>query len=232
MNDFRKMIDPLMFGIKLRDTLETKDLSHISNYIRDAAEASKKDEIRKNSRANMQDSAEFSRNIQDLITQSLLPMKGTLGGMPTGLPEGMFGGSPGLGGLSGLNEYIQNIINQSLKLSQVQPIQQPVAQAKDTRSAEVILEEQDEGVKIFEAHDYVIVRIAVPPNINERQVRVRIGMNKLMIKWAPRGKEQIVNLPYDVKNEGLSATMKNRTLEVSIPKEHNPDTRQIDIRFS
>lgn len=87
-------------------------------------------------------------------------------------------------------------------------------------------EEQNEPQKpvainsmLFEIHGFVIIRANIPDGIDEKTIKVFFSPGYITIKGDPSGEDHIVQLPPGTMQEGATATIKNRILEIKIPKE-------------
>lgn len=219
MYDIRKLIDPLLLGMKVRDSMKSGDPSHIQDYMLDVL----KNSIHKpgDAQGGLQGGTsrapgnlDIQKQIQDTLSQSLSQIQGV----------------PGMGESSHLQNYIQSILNQSLSQSLGNTMGMPPMlpnMGGNFRQAE---QSSKENAEVFQTHDYVFVRVPVPDQVDERRIDMHIGLNRVVLKWAPGGKEHVIQLPVDVKNEGVAAAVKNRILEIKMPKEKNPDLKKVRIQ--
>lgn len=73
--------------------------------------------------------------------------------------------------------------------------------------------------QLFEIHGFVIVRVAVPEDIDEKDIKLSIAASHITIKGDPSGNDHIIPLPPGTKKEGAVAAFKDRILEIKIPRE-------------
>lgn len=219
-----KILDPLMLAMKMRDSFRTGDNIHVQNYLQDtlANSLSRSRNINSSNASRSVDTAQLNEHVSRSVNQYLEQMKSM----------------PGTANYSGLQEYIEGIIRQSINQSfgnslgmPASPLQYKPKGASDT-GHESRISEDNEKAEIFEAHDYILVKIQVPQNVYERNLSVRTSSSKVFIKWSPKSHEQVIQLPADVKKEGVKAVIKNHIMELSIPKEENTNSRQVDIDYT
>lgn len=73
--------------------------------------------------------------------------------------------------------------------------------------------------QLFEIHGFVIVRTAIPEDIEERDIKISIAPSHVTIKGDPSGNDHMIPLPPGTKKEGAVAAFKDRVLEIKIPRE-------------
>lgn len=213
-----KNIDPLILTMKLRDSFKNGDNTQLQNYMKDIFIKSLSQS--NNNSSSSIDSNQLNENINSMVNQYLEQMSS----------------SSDTGNYSELRNYIDTAIrqtvNQSFGKSLNYSMDQPTTnrQKKKNPGRKIKTENSDERVEIFEAHDYIIVRVGVPDNVHERNIQVHVSTNKIFIKWGLPGLEEVIQLPADVEKEGIKAVIKNRILEIIIPKEQNIDLKSVNIK--
>jgi HSP20 family molecular chaperone IbpA len=85
--------------------------------------------------------------------------------------------------------------------------------------------------QVFETHDYMISRVAIPDEIDEMNLKVFIDTNRLILTGLPDNKTYTIQLPMNGRYAGSKATAKDQILEIRVPKESHRNYREIDINF-
>lgn len=215
MYDIRRFIDPLVLGIKVRDSIRSGNPSYIQDYMIDILKNSvNQTRDGQGNAARTPSSPNVQKQIQDTVTQSLSQIQGV----------------PGMGDASYLQKYVLNLLNQTLGQILGQTLDTPAAASKLGRNSRQAAPHSKENAEVFETHDYVFVRVPVPEQVDERHIDTQIGPSRVVIKWAPGGKEHVIQLPADVKNGGASASVKEHVLEIKIPKEQRPNLKKVQIQ--
>ncbi|MBM7646524.1 HSP20 family molecular chaperone IbpA [Scopulibacillus daqui] len=73
---------------------------------------------------------------------------------------------------------------------------------------------------IFETHNMILTRIAIPEQTNPGDIKVFFDTNKLFIQGIDMGRDLYVNLPANGYAKGSSAVIKDHFLEIKIPKKN------------
>ncbi len=143
------------------------------------------------------------------------------------------------GNTAELPALIQELLMQSVANPLTQAILAPLAQSlalplsqyfsnmnysnarKETIIREDIQEETSNRLypQSFEIHGFVIVRTAIPDDIDEKDIKISIAPSHVTIKGDPSGNDHMVPLPPGTKKEGAIAAFKDRVLEIKIPRE-------------
>jgi len=72
---------------------------------------------------------------------------------------------------------------------------------------------------LFEIHGFVVIRANIPEEVNVRDIKVFYSPGYITIKGDPSGEDHVVQLPPGSMQEGATAAIKDRILEIRIPKE-------------
>ncbi|MCH5584638.1 Hsp20/alpha crystallin family protein [Shimazuella sp. AN120528] len=84
--------------------------------------------------------------------------------------------------------------------------------------------------EVFETHDYMIVKLPIPENINPRDVSVFLDTNILMISGLGKDMEKIT-LPMNGSFTGCQGYVKNGIMEIRVPKNEKKNFREIMIKY-
>jgi HSP20 family molecular chaperone IbpA len=144
------------------------------------------------------------------------------------------------GDTSGLPNFIQEVLVQSVANPLTQALMAPLAQSlaaplsqyfsssvhQNAKNEPAIQEEPAVRItnslspQLFEIHGFVVVRTIVPEDISEKDIKVMITSSHVTIKGDPSGNDHIIPLPPGSKKEGSIAAFKDRILEIRIPKDN------------
>jgi HSP20 family molecular chaperone IbpA len=114
--------------------------------------------------------------------------------------------------LSSINNYVQNAI------SHVMPSETTI--------------HPDVHPDIFETHNFVIVKLKLPKNVNPSNIRLFIQANHIKLEGWANEKEQIIKLPSSVQSTKSKALFKQGVLEIKMPKIKFRDRfHEVFIRF-
>lgn len=83
--------------------------------------------------------------------------------------------------------------------------------------------------EIMRTHSMVVIRIQLPEGISESDLRISINDDHAVIKWPAGYVEQLIPLPVDIERNMARAVLKDRILEIQIPRRHEGEFREISI---
>ncbi|KUO77626.1 MAG: hypothetical protein APF77_19935 [Clostridia bacterium BRH_c25] len=119
-----------------------------------------------------------------------------------------------------LSQYFGNHMPQNIK-------SEPISREEHASAAINRLDPQ-----LFEIHGFVVIRTAIPDDINEQDIKVLITSTHVTIKGDPSGNDHILPLPQGSKKEGATAAFKDKILEIRIPKENEAVTvDEVNIEY-
>lgn len=131
-----------------------------------------------------------------------------------------------------LLQSIANPLSQAIMTPLAQSLAAPLSQYFNNQAANSIKSEpvvQDNPAaelsnrldpQLFEIHDFIVIRTAVPEDVDEKTIKVLTTTSHVTIKGDPSGNDHIIPLPHGAKKEGTTAAFKDRVLEIRIPKEN------------
>lgn len=140
-----------------------------------------------------------------------------------------------------INQYVQNIMEQmgSMFHPAANQYLNPQDLMKYFHAAEhgnppypytATAKESDLKYSVYETHDYIFVRIQIEQEEWLQQIKLYHTSHLLIIENIPKtGDKHSIPLPALVKKKGTSATYKEQTLEVKIPKNIDMQFSEIDI---
>ncbi len=82
---------------------------------------------------------------------------------------------------------------------------------------------------VFETHDYMIVKIPVPENVNISDINVFLDTNMLMVTGAS-DKREYITLPINGNFAGSQGYYKDGIIEIRVPKNEKKNFREIMIK--
>lgn len=83
--------------------------------------------------------------------------------------------------------------------------------------------------EVLRTHSHIIIRANIPLGCSEKDLRITVKEGHVAVKWNSRYLEQIVALPDDAVCEEACAVIKDRVLEINIPRENSGNTRSVSI---
>lgn len=219
-----KYFDPLELAVKLRKAKQTGDTSEIWNYTKTFLDTSS-DSSSKESKPKIpsMDPSQLNGYVHDMINQSF---KQSLG-----MFHQMFDSSVSE------EEKKQPVKKQAAKPVENQSVKHSDKQAERHLQSYPISKEPEKKPygsfesDVFETHDYVIVRIKVPHNVNPKGIKVRATPSRLYIKISNYSQEEVILLPTDVDKSDVKAAYADNVLEIIIPKEREDNHQEIHIQF-
>lgn len=129
------------------------------------------------------------------------------------------GAAPRSGGFAWISDYVDRMMKEAMA-AQEQEGFRPKKQSKPLRE------------ETFETHHYVIVRLHVPPYVNERKLQVHASAHRLKITGLPGGAEQTVVFPLAVSPDTARALYKDGILQVKLLKRKTSERfEEIYIRY-
>ncbi|MFC7393538.1 Hsp20/alpha crystallin family protein [Scopulibacillus cellulosilyticus] len=81
---------------------------------------------------------------------------------------------------------------------------------------------------IFETHNLIIARIPIPEQTNPEDIKVFFDTNKIFIQGIEMNRDLYVDLPSNGFAQGSNAIIKDRFLEIKVPKK-NPMFSEIKV---
>ncbi|WP_096439352.1 hypothetical protein [Alteribacter populi] len=129
-----------------------------------------------------------------------------------------------LGNSEWVNDYVQNIIKESM------PNQMAPHQA-DQDSSNPVEDSKTIKYDLFEMHDYIIVRIYLTEDVNEESISISLGHSRIIMKGHPQQDPFIVSLPEHPSDKRFGATCKDGVIEMRLRKRKNEPVKPITIRF-
>ena len=121
---------------------------------------------------------------------------------------------------SNLKDFIQNVFNQSLDFNN-----------KNYHSMQTSPKPDFPEPNFFEIHGFTIVRLEIPGGINQRNIKVFLKGNQVIINWTPEQREQIFQLTTNVSPKNAKAIVKDNVLELRLPLDPEIETNEISIQF-
>ncbi|MCX7921596.1 MAG: Hsp20/alpha crystallin family protein [Clostridia bacterium] len=83
--------------------------------------------------------------------------------------------------------------------------------------------------EVVDTHSFFIIRLVIPEGINEDEFKIAVNPTHTIIKWDKGYLEQIIQLPPDVLVNKAGASVKNKILEIKIPKKSDEYRKEISI---
>lgn len=153
--------------------------------------------------------------------------------------------------LAGLEDYINNIINNSLESndesydkfekSKIKKfVQSALNQSfgKNDEKPYDLLTNKNSSKRdnypepqIFNIHGYVIIRLQIPDGIDEKNIKVFLYGSKPAIKWHPDRKVQTLQLMTNITSKNSKAIIKDNILELRLQVDTNIKTEEIVISY-
>ncbi|OPA77870.1 molecular chaperone [Paenibacillus selenitireducens] len=84
---------------------------------------------------------------------------------------------------------------------------------------------------IFQTHNFVFIKIAIPKHIRIRDLQVSVSQNQIRIEGLPENQHHIIKLPEIVKSQESKAKFKNGILQIKVRK-NNDDLKFHDVYIS
>lgn len=85
-------------------------------------------------------------------------------------------------------------------------------------------------VDVFETFDHIFIRIQLPDEESHKQLKILHTSNQAIIENMPEpGKRHTIILPSLVKRKGATAMVKDRILEIKIPKMDDIQLTEVDV---
>ena len=119
-----------------------------------------------------------------------------------------------------LKDFIQNVLNQSFDFN-----------SKNYHSMQTSAKSEFPEPIFFEIHGFTIVRLEIPAEVNQRNIKVFLKANQVIIKWTPDRQEQIFQLTTTVSHKNAKAIAKDNVLELRLPLDTEIETNEISIQF-
>lgn len=130
---------------------------------------------------------------------------------------------------SWIEEYVRNTIEESMGQIKQENTAKPSKKTTSSSSAPKTTQiDQNDDPKeehlnlkteLFEIHNFVIVKVIVPEQLNPRRIRCALNDYRLSIRVLPQKKAQIINLPCNVLSSKYKARFKERFIEIQLPKD-------------
>ncbi|UCZ53972.1 Hsp20/alpha crystallin family protein [Bacillus shivajii] len=127
-----------------------------------------------------------------------------------------------------INDYVENIIKNSL------PYQNENREAEtheNEESNEPFHTSASIPYKVFEMHDYMIVRISLPSESSVDDISLSIVHHRLIVRGHPFQEEITITLPEVPSQKRVAAKYKDHIIEVRLKKRRNETPNPIPIRF-
>ncbi|MCG8515712.1 MAG: Hsp20/alpha crystallin family protein [Halanaerobiales bacterium] len=121
---------------------------------------------------------------------------------------------------SNLKDFIQNVLNQSFDFN-----------SKNYHSMHTSPKTEFPEPIFFEIHGFTIVRLEIPAGINQRNIKVFLKGNQVIINWTPDQREQTFQLTTNVSPKNTKAIVKDNVLELRLPSDPEIETNEISIQF-
>ncbi len=90
--------------------------------------------------------------------------------------------------------------------------------------------ENNINYELFETHDYTIVKMRVPDNIHQKNIKVFLDINKLKIQGL-YDNLALIQLPVNGRYQGSRAIIKNEVIEIRVQKDYSENYREIKIQY-
>ncbi|WP_314584119.1 Hsp20/alpha crystallin family protein [Paenibacillus terrigena] len=71
---------------------------------------------------------------------------------------------------------------------------------------------------IFQTHNFVFIKVAIPQNVNIRDLQVSVSPNQIMIEGLPENQHHVIKLPEIVKFRDSKAKFKDGILQIKVRK--------------
>lgn len=84
--------------------------------------------------------------------------------------------------------------------------------------------------EVMDTHQEFIIRLKVPDGIGEDPCDIGVNELRAAIRWKSSYTEQLIPLPGNIDASGASASIKDKILEIKIPKNHRGAEKEISIR--
>ncbi|TMW70705.1 Hsp20/alpha crystallin family protein [Alteribacter natronophilus] len=154
-------------------------------------------------------------------------------------PSKMFGGQNGLPfdpkmlqDSTWVNEYVQNILKETIP-GQNDSSGESGEEAGPSSSAKAF-DPQGEHLprhEVFQMHEYIIVRVFIPEEVNPDQLGVSLAHSRIVLKGLPEQDEYTIQLPEHPNEKRIGATCKDNVLEIRLRKLRTEPVIPISVRF-
>lgn len=128
-----------------------------------------------------------------------------------------------LGNLDYLQDYIRNMLAESAVPSAADFPEQDVPPQDQAR-------QKHPAFNVFELHDYYVIRLSIPDYVDEKTVRAYARGCRVLLKG--NGLPDLeIPLPEEVDSQNAEAVVKNRVLEIRIPKKNAARLEEIAVHY-